>query len=257
MGVVDEHWCSRCKKSLDKKSEEYLEMTSLNDPAVLGAICNKDDVKQAERFASGLLCQQCAKSITVSVEGKKRKQSLWVFLKNLRHKGNPNFRIFLGCESAHECETWESIRDDTTIASVSENGVNVAYARPCRHIALDLKGRMYCKRRHPGEFEVTQEEAVVEQQKREYTVAMLMNFLSEYPGLVKANPTDSEALKKLLEIFQINPANLHNPDPVLTGADMKLKPAKTGLKCSVCGEPQFESFSGLVCKNGHGGAPSI
>lgn len=27
--------------------------------------------------------------------------------------------------------------------------------------------------------------------------------------------------------------------------------------CSVCREPQFQSPSGLVCKNGHGGAPTI
>ena len=26
--------------------------------------------------------------------------------------------------------------------------------------------------------------------------------------------------------------------------------------CSVCNEPQFHTTSGLVCKNGHGGAPS-
>jgi len=29
----------------------------------------------------------------------------------------------------------------------------------------------------------------------------------------------------------------------------------TNTKCSVCGEPQFESPSGAVCGNGHGGAP--
>lgn len=32
---------------------------------------------------------------------------------------------------------------------------------------------------------------------------------------------------------------------------------KTKLFCSVCGERQFETCGGLVCKNGHGGAPSI
>lgn len=29
------------------------------------------------------------------------------------------------------------------------------------------------------------------------------------------------------------------------------------LYCSVCGEPQTETDGGLVCKNGHGGAPSV
>lgn len=30
----------------------------------------------------------------------------------------------------------------------------------------------------------------------------------------------------------------------------------TGTKCSVCGEPQYNSPSGVACKNGHGGAPA-
>ena len=31
---------------------------------------------------------------------------------------------------------------------------------------------------------------------------------------------------------------------------------RRGSVCSVCNEPQFTTTSGLVCKNGHGGAPS-
>ena len=30
-----------------------------------------------------------------------------------------------------------------------------------------------------------------------------------------------------------------------------------GTDCSVCGEPQHTSYGGDVCKNGHGGAPSV
>jgi len=30
----------------------------------------------------------------------------------------------------------------------------------------------------------------------------------------------------------------------------------TGLICSVCGAPQFDTPSGISCGNGHGGAPS-
>ncbi|MDD9148133.1 hypothetical protein OYT88_06175 [Sporolactobacillus sp. CQH2019] len=32
------------------------------------------------------------------------------------------------------------------------------------------------------------------------------------------------------------------------------KPKYTGTKCSVCGELQFDTPSGISCKNGHGGA---
>jgi hypothetical protein len=34
-------------------------------------------------------------------------------------------------------------------------------------------------------------------------------------------------------------------------------PKKTPLFCIDCLEPQFETPSGLVCKNGHGGSPSL
>jgi hypothetical protein len=30
-----------------------------------------------------------------------------------------------------------------------------------------------------------------------------------------------------------------------------------GTRCSVCGEPQFQTPSGTVCKNGHGGADPL
>ena len=38
------------------------------------------------------------------------------------------------------------------------------------------------------------------------------------------------------------------------GEDLNTDPDT--LFCSVCGEGQFETPSGLTCKNGHGGAPS-
>lgn len=31
----------------------------------------------------------------------------------------------------------------------------------------------------------------------------------------------------------------------------------TNKRCAECGEPQFDTPSGLTCKNGHGGADSI
>lgn len=34
------------------------------------------------------------------------------------------------------------------------------------------------------------------------------------------------------------------------------QPADAPKHCSVCGLPQMETISGLVCSNGHGGAPS-
>ena len=33
--------------------------------------------------------------------------------------------------------------------------------------------------------------------------------------------------------------------------------AWTGGACSLCGEPQFNTYSGVTCSNGHGGAPAV
>lgn len=33
--------------------------------------------------------------------------------------------------------------------------------------------------------------------------------------------------------------------------------AETVTRCSVCGEPQFDTMSGMTCSNGHGGAPAL
>lgn len=33
--------------------------------------------------------------------------------------------------------------------------------------------------------------------------------------------------------------------------------AQTGTNCAECGAPQFETPSGVTCKNGHGGSPSL
>jgi len=40
------------------------------------------------------------------------------------------------------------------------------------------------------------------------------------------------------------------------GKPMPEKKCYTGEHCSVCGEPQFDTPSGVTCSNGHGGAPS-
>lgn len=43
-------------------------------------------------------------------------------------------------------------------------------------------------------------------------------------------------------------------------ADMEVKAiahAWTGGACSLCGEPQFKTDSGVTCSNGHGGAPAV
>lgn len=51
---------------------------------------------------------------------------------------------------------------------------------------------------------------------------------------------------------------LEIPDPEEVEAEAAYaEPIPAGTLCSVCGEPQMQTPSGLVCSNGHGGAPSL
>lgn len=247
MGVVDEHWCSRCKKNLNKKKAQYLEMTGINDPAVLGAVCNKDDEPggKATRFAAGLLCRKCALEIKVEIPGSGRKRSLWVFLQHLRHKGNPDFCPVLICLSWNVCGTFESAgsgigwKQDTPFDPPSTG-------RCCRHCALDLRGKLYCKRRHPGGFEVPQEEAVVEEQKRDMVLETVLQWLENSPQIFKVQKSPN-AQKALFEAVGLNPASLHDPDPLLTGADMAPKnPAAVAIARALDG-PWKERFQKVLC----------
>ena len=63
---------------------------------------------------------------------------------------------------------------------------------------------------------------------------------------------DIEADEETPESVEAEPAL----DMDLFDADVSLD-SDEPLLCSVCGEPQQETSSGLVCKNGHGGAPSV
>jgi predicted house-cleaning noncanonical NTP pyrophosphatase (MazG superfamily) len=40
-------------------------------------------------------------------------------------------------------------------------------------------------------------------------------------------------------------------------AVLESQEAAKGMKCSVCGEPQHGTPSGVMCPNGHGGAPGV
>ena len=53
-----------------------------------------------------------------------------------------------------------------------------------------------------------------------------------------------ETLQKMADKF------LGEPKPYYMDEEKKW----TGKNCSVCGEPQWETPSGVTCKNGHGGA---
>jgi hypothetical protein len=65
----------------------------------------------------------------------------------------------------------------------------------------------------------------------------------------KTTNTSKEEAKKIVEKLEETAQTVEK-----AAEEKEDKPKYTGTKCSVCGEPQFETTSGDSCKNGHGGA---
>jgi len=104
-------------------------------------------------------------------------------------------------------------------------------------------------------------------------IDLLKSFITNYLILSMELPKrcpNSKIVDRLLAIeraIQILPSNMptgpsvqdtsnsieNYPDELITSDE----PSLTGDKCSLCGEPQLNTPSGVTCKNGHGGAPSL
>jgi len=143
--MTDEHWCSECKKELDKSKAKYIEAEFPND-------------KSKTKFDRVWLCEKCAKKKKIVIGGKKI--SAWQLFQKLRTKGNPNFLCTVHCWAAPVCETYEP----------KEGRVN------CANIAVDPDGKVYCKRRHPGFVVLPQEKSLVDRNKGEVYQEMLGNY---------------------------------------------------------------------------------
>lgn len=78
-------------------------------------------------------------------------------------------------------------------------------------------------------------------------------FLAVNPLLPKGPDSRYSVICELARLFDFVPRSPASPPPDHQGA----LPEKTGLRCSYCDSPQFVTRSGLTCKNGHGGAPSL
>jgi hypothetical protein len=122
MGLDDEHWCTVCKKSLNKRRDEYTEFEQINP--------------KGGGKTRGCICKACQEA----------NPALKDAIATMRQAGNPTFTPVVECLVWKVCATYEPIVD-----------------RPvrCRHIAVDLD-KLYCKRAHPGELELTVEETQIE-----------------------------------------------------------------------------------------------
>lgn len=84
MGKIDEHWCSDCKRKLDKKKDEYLDMENIR----LKDFPNK----------KGIICKDCLQKPEYDA------------LRKLLGAGNPNFKPFIDCALHAVCSTFKSAK---------------------------------------------------------------------------------------------------------------------------------------------------
>lgn len=167
MGVRDDHYCSDCKKYLEKAKDQYVEAEFPND-------------KEPNRSNRVFLCRACARKSKITIGGKK--VSVWQFMKKLRLRGNPKFEIGIRCFSAPVCETYEPRKGRFN----------------CAHIAATPAGQVYCRRNHPGFVTLPQEKAVVEQSRFDG----LMKYVRRLGSLIGANRLDT-----IMRLYGLHPDN--------------------------------------------------
>ena len=125
MGIIDEHWCTLCKRKLDKAKDKYLDFELIHQAA--------QPIMEKWRKPKGVVCMECIE------KDPKLKEVMDAILS----AGNPLFMPEIICGSATICSTHQP---------TSKNNVN------CRHIAI--KGdTVYCKRAHPGSVKLMVERA--------------------------------------------------------------------------------------------------
>jgi hypothetical protein len=167
MGVTSEHWCSDCKKNLDKAKDQYVEAEFPNQ-------------KEPNRSSRVFLCKTCAQKSKVTVGAKK--VSVWMLFRGLRNRGNPKFEIGIHCFASSVCATYEP----------RQGRVN------CKNIAATPEGQIYCKRNHPGFVILPQEKDVAERSRFD----SIMKYIRRMVGL-----TGFRDVKSAMRAHGMDPVN--------------------------------------------------
>ena len=130
MGVHDEHWCSECRKPLDKRTEQYIQTEVIN--------VTEQECEKKGTHARAFLCLECYE--------KKENAGFKKTNEKIRKKGNPTFTCTVSCGATKVCADFAPAKDKR---------VN------CRNIYA-LGDQLYCGRRHPGKTIVNQDKATVD-----------------------------------------------------------------------------------------------
>jgi len=147
MGTIDEHWCTLCKKKLDKAKDKYVDFELIHKGAA-------PVIKQWKK-PKGLICMECIE------KDPKLKECIDAILK----AGNPVFIADVSCHSIAVCGTYQP---------TSKPHVN------CRHIAV-IGDTVYCKRSHPGNVRLAVEKAERQRADQITMVRLLKRVMRNLP----------------------------------------------------------------------------
>jgi len=145
MGVLDEHWCSRCKRDLAKKKDKYIEINQVN--------CDKREAAKEGRHTRVFLCHGCLDNEPATKQ----------LLDELRLHGNPNFLPSIQCRSRDVCPDYKY--RNTKVQ--------------CRHIYV-VKNKVYCGRRHPGSVTLNRDKAMVDQEHHKQFSAFIEKYFATF-----------------------------------------------------------------------------
>ncbi|MBA7489931.1 hypothetical protein ES702_00465 [subsurface metagenome] len=148
MGTLDEHWCSICKRRLDKKIDVYVEFEIVDAKKK-----KKFPIKLRKKKLKGNICSDCIE------KNPELKKAIELVIK----AGNPLFKPKLICGDVDECGDFEPSKTE---------GVN------CGRICV-ITDKIYCNRSHVGSLKLPREKAEVRREEGQIMVKMLERYVKD------------------------------------------------------------------------------
>ena len=193
MGVKDEHWCTVCKRPLDKAKDKYAEFELIHFP--------KKKKRLTFRKPKGLICLDCINKNPALAEA----------VSVLSRAGNPPFVPVVECLAWKNCPTYEPV---------------VGKPIRCSHISV-IGDKLYCKRSHYGTLELIQE--LVEVERRELEAVMKF-YKRALPELEKRFGVSREQFEKVIANMWMPPSGVVRTEEHAKGEEKKtpLPPLTSG-----------------------------
>jgi hypothetical protein len=148
MGVVDEHWCTLCKKKLDKAKDKYIDFELIHQGA-------RPVIKKWKK-PKGLICMECVN----------KDPKLRALVDAILAAGNPPFLVEIFCQSTQVCSTF---------LPTSKPNIN------CGHISV-IGDTVYCKRSHPGNARLMMERSEKLRLEQETVMRFMRRVIKKLPA---------------------------------------------------------------------------